>query len=168
MTTQSNPVQIDAPAGVPFIDIVREFDAPAAAVHRAHGDPALVARWMGPRDVTMDIDEWDFVSGGRWSYVATAPDGSTHGFRGTFHSVRDDFAVQTFEYLGFADVVSIETIAFEDLDDGRSRLRIHATYPSLEARDGMVASGMETGVVQGYEQLDEVLAGALDGDRAGA
>ena len=50
-------------------------------------------------------------------------------------------------------------IAFEDLGDGRTRLRIHSTYPTVEARDGMVASDMESGLREGYERLDAILAG---------
>ncbi len=77
-----------------------------------------------------------------------------------FHTVRpNDFAIQTFEFEGFPDVVSIESMTFEDLGGGRSRLRGHCVYPSLEARDGMVASGMEPGMAEGYDRLDEVLAG---------
>jgi hypothetical protein len=74
--------------------------------------------------------------------------------------VRDnEFAIQTFEFEGFPDVVSIESLRFEDLGNGRTRLHAHSVYPSLEARDGMVASNMETGVVEGYERLDKIVAG---------
>lgn len=154
----SNALHVDAPAGLPFIDITREFDAPVSKVFEAHARPELVAQWMGPRELTTDIAEWDFVSGGRWSYVSTAPDGSTYGFRGTFHTVKpDELAIQTFEFQGVPDVVSIETLTFTELTDGRTRLAIHSTYPSVEARDGMVAAGMEGGVDTGYRRLDELL-----------
>ncbi|MBT0994443.1 SRPBCC family protein [Cellulomonas sp. DKR-3] len=155
----TNPVHVDAPAGVPFIDITREFDAPVSRVFAAHADPALVARWMGPDGLSTDISEWDFVSGGRWAFAQTEPSGETYGFRGTFHTVRpDELAIQTFEFLGFPDVVSVETLRFVDLGDGRTRLEVHAVYPSLEARDGMVASGMEHGLTQGYAKLDDLVA----------
>ncbi|GIG19358.1 activator of HSP90 ATPase [Cellulomonas chitinilytica] len=155
----SNPVTIDAPEGVPFIDITREFDAPVAAVFQAHAQPDLVRQWMGPRDLAMDIKEWDFTSGGSWRYVHTAPDGQGYEFNGVFHVVREnEFAIQTFEFGGYPDVVAIESIAFEDLGGGRSRVRIHSTYPTLEARDGMVASGMDQGLTQGYERLDALVA----------
>jgi uncharacterized protein YndB with AHSA1/START domain len=155
----SKALHVDAPEGVPFIDITREFDAPVARVFEAHAKPELVAQWMGPRELEMDISEWDFVSGGRWSYVSTAPDGSEHGFRGMFHTVREnDFAIQTFEYSGVPDVVAIESITFEDLGGDRTRIVIHSVYPTQEARDGMVASGMEGGVNVGYQRLDELLA----------
>jgi len=153
-------VHVDAPAGVPFIDITREFDAPVSRVFAAHADPALVAKWMGPDRLETDITEWDFVSGGRWSFQQTEPGGESYGFRGTFHTVRtDELAIQTFEFLGYPDVVAVETLRFVDLDDDRTRLEIHSVYPSLEARDGMVASGMEGGLTQGYARLDTIVAG---------
>ncbi len=103
----------------------------------------------GPDGLTTDITDWDFVSGGRWAFEQTEPGGQSYGFRGTFHTVRtDELAIQTFEFLGFPDVVSIETLRFVDLGDGRTRLEAHAVYPSIEARDGMVDSGMEHGVTQ--------------------
>ncbi len=153
-------MHVDAPAGVPFIDITREFDAPVSRVFAAHADPALVAKWMGPDRLETDITEWDFVSGGRWSFQQTEPGGESYGFRGTFHTVRtDELAIQTFEFLGYPDVVAVETLRFVDLDDDRTRLEIHSVYPSLEARDGMVASGMEGGLTQGYARLDTIVAG---------
>ncbi|MEH0108282.1 SRPBCC family protein [Tersicoccus sp. MR15.9] len=164
----SNALTVEAPEGLPFIDTTREFDAPVAAVFRAHADPALVARWMGPHGYTMDVGAWDFRSGGAWSFVHRNPAGETFGFRGTFHTVREnEFAVQTFEFEGVPDVVSIESMTFEALpaepggDEpdgaGRCRLRGHAVYPSVEARDGMLASGMETGMREGYDRLEELV-----------
>lgn len=163
-STAHRPVTITAPEGTPFIDIEREFDAPVEAVFRAHADPALLARWMGPHGYEMLIDEHDFRTGGSWAFRhrdPSAPEPAEYGFRGVFHVVRENaFVIQTFEFLGVPDVVSIEALTFTDLGDGRTRLTGRSTYPSVEARDGMVASGMETGVVQGYERLDDVLIGA--------
>ena len=156
----TNPVTINAPEGLPFIEIIREFDAPVAAVFNAHRDPELVRQWLGPHGYEMTIDRWDFVPQGGYRYVHTNPEGESYAFNGTFHTVREnEFAVQTFEYEGYPDVVSIESMTFEDLGDGRTRLRGHSVFPTVEARDGMVASGMETGVREGYERLDEILAG---------
>ena len=155
----TNPVTINAPEGLPFIEIIREFDAPVEAVFRAHAEPALVKQWLGPNGYEMDLERWDFTTQGGYRYVHRTPDGDAWAFNGTFHSVREnEFAVQTFEFEGMPDVVAIETIAFEDLGDGRTRLRIHSTYPAVEARDGMVASGMETGLREGYERLDALVA----------
>ncbi|MGB6051343.1 MAG: SRPBCC domain-containing protein, partial [Rhodococcus sp. (in: high G+C Gram-positive bacteria)] len=76
---------------------------------------------------------------------------------GVFHVVREnEFAIQTFEFEGFPDSVSIESLTFVDLN-GRTRLEAHSVYPSVEARDGMVQSGMEQGVTEGYRSLDRIL-----------
>ncbi|RZS64456.1 uncharacterized protein YndB with AHSA1/START domain [Agromyces ramosus] len=159
MTTTTNPVTVNAPEGLPFIEIIREFDAPVEAVFRAHRDPELVTQWLGPRGYEMDIERWDFTTQGGYRYVHRNPEGEEYAFNGTFHTVRDnEFAVQTFEFEGVPDVVAIETITFEDLGDGRTRLRGWSTYPSVEARDGMVASGMEGGLREGYERLDAILS----------
>ena len=155
----TNPVTITAPEGVPFIDIEREFDAPVAAVFRAHAEPDLIKQWLGPNGYEMDIEHFDFTSGGGYRYVQRNAEGQEFAFNGVFHVVREnDFAIKTFEFEGFPDVVSIESLTFEDLGNGRTRLRAHAVYPTLEARDGMIASNMEVGVVEGYERLDKVAA----------
>jgi uncharacterized protein YndB with AHSA1/START domain len=158
MTTTTNPVTITAPEGVPFIDIEREFDAPVAAVFNAHRDPELVKRWLGPSGYDVNMERWDFRTQGGYRYVHTNAEGESFAFNGTFHTVREnEFAIQTFEFEGYPDVVAIESLTFEDLGDGRTRLHIHSTYPTLEARDGMVASGMESGLREGYERLDAIL-----------
>ena len=157
----SNTLKVTAPEGVPFVDFEREFDAPVDAVFRAHQDPALVAQWMGPDGYEAEMKEWDFRTGGAWNYVHRDPEGNAYEFRGTFHTVREnEFAIQTFEFLGFPDVVSIESMTFTDLGDGRTRLTGHAVYPTQEARDGMVSSGMETGMSEGYDRLETIVAGA--------
>lgn len=149
---------ISADPDLPTIRIVREFAAPPAAVFRAHTDPDLVRQWLGPRSVTMQIERWNAETGGAYRYVHTTEDGTEHGFYGSFHEVRpDERIVQTFTYDGFPDGVSLETATLEDLG-GRTRLSIVAVLETKEVRDMVLASGMETGVVQGYEQLDELLA----------
>lgn len=155
----SNSVTITAPDGLPFVDIEREFDYPVEKVFLAHKDPALLSRWLGPRGYEMDIEEYDYSTGGRYRYVHRDTEGGAYAFRGVFHVVREnEFAIQTFEFEGFPDVVSIESITFEPLEGGRTRVKAHAVYPTMEARDGMVASGQAKGVTEGYERLDEALA----------
>ncbi|WP_104165395.1 SRPBCC family protein [Arthrobacter sp. SX1312] len=154
----SNALTLTVPEGLPFIDLDREFDHPVAEVFRAHKEPDLVAQWLGPRRLRLGIDQYDFRTGGSYRYTHTGPDGVDHVFSGVFHTVREnDFAIQTFEYDGYPDVVSIEFLTFQDVGGGRTRLTAHAVYPSMEARDGMVRSGMEGGLSEAYEQLDELL-----------
>ncbi len=72
---------------------------PVEAVFNAHRDPELVRQWLGPRGYEMQIERWDFTSGGGYRYVHRNPDGMEFGFHGTFHTVRDnDLAIQTFEF----------------------------------------------------------------------
>jgi uncharacterized protein YndB with AHSA1/START domain len=154
----TNPLSVSAPEGLPFIDFEREFDAPVAAVFQAHKEPDLVKQWMGPRDYDTEIEIYDFQTGGRWRFVQRNQEGEEYAFNGVFHVVREnEFAIQTFEFEMFPEAVSIESLTFEDLGDGRSRVRGHATYPSLEARDGMVSGGMEGGMNDGYQRLDDLL-----------
>lgn len=154
-----NPVLIEMPAGTPFIDIEREFEAPVEAVYRAHRDPDLVRQWMGPNGYEMRIGTWDLRTGGGFHYSHIGHQGEKYSFRGVFHTAREnELIVQTFEFEGFPDIVSIESLNFEDLGGGRTRLKARSVYPSLEARDGMASSGMEAGVSQGYARLDALLA----------
>ncbi|WP_407341562.1 SRPBCC family protein [Pengzhenrongella phosphoraccumulans] len=156
----TNPVTITAPEGLPFVDFTREFDAPVEAVYRAHHDPELVRQWLGPHGYEMSIERWDLRPGGGYRYVHTDGAGRSYGFTGVFHVARPrDLIVQTFEFDGFPDVVSIEYLRFEDLGDGRTRLSGHAVYPSQEARDGIVAAGQAQGITEGYERLDTVVTG---------
>jgi uncharacterized protein YndB with AHSA1/START domain len=161
----TNQLKVTAPEGLPFIDFEREFDAPVAAVFRAHREPDLIARWLGPRGYDTNVESYDFRTGGGYRYIHTK-DGESYAFNGVFHTVREnEFAIQTFEFEAVPDVVSIESLAFSDLGEGRTRVTGHAVYPTLEARDGMVNGGMETGMTEGYQRLDEVLVGLLAGAR---
>lgn len=153
----TSATQVTADPNLPTIEIVRAFDAPVKAVFRAHTDPELVQQWLGPRQLTMRIDRYDARTGGSYRYTHTDTDGTVHGFFGAFHEVRpDERIVQTFTYEGWPDGVSLEIATFEDLD-GRTRLRIVSILDSIASRDAMIASGMESGVNEGYERLDELL-----------
>lgn len=159
--TTNNALVVTAEPGVPFVDTVREVDAPVADVYRAHIDPALVVQWMGPRRLSTEILDWDARIGGTWAFTQSGPDGSVYGFRGVFHDlVPNRSIVQTFEYDGFPGHVSLDRIVLEDLG-GRTRITGHSVFQSQEDRDGMVASGMDSGVREGYERLEELLGNRL-------
>jgi uncharacterized protein YndB with AHSA1/START domain len=158
MTANTHETQIAADPDVPLIRITREFDAPASKVFRAHTDPELVVRWMGPRGLEMSIDHYDCRTGGSYRYVHRQ-DGEEYGFHGCFHEVRpDELIVQTFTFEGMPDGVALEKVVLEDLGDSRTRLTSTSLCDSFADRDAMLASGMEVGVREGYERLDEVLA----------
>jgi uncharacterized protein YndB with AHSA1/START domain len=150
--------QIDAPAGVPFVDITREFDAPLELVRRAWTDPDLVKQWLGPRQYEMVIEQWDARAGGAYRYIHRDDAGNEFGFHGVFHSNDPDNMVQTFEFEGMPGHVSLDRLQLEDIGGGRTRSRIHSVFQSLEDRDGMVQAGMGDGVSEGFERLDELLA----------
>jgi uncharacterized protein YndB with AHSA1/START domain len=158
MSTMTHPeTTINVPEGLPIVEIVREFDAPAAKVYRAHVDPEVAMVWMGPDDITSEVDYWDARTGGSWRYVSRRGE-DEFAFYGSFHElVPGERIVQTFTYEGFPDGVSLEIMRLEDLPGGRCRLVATSVCETIEGRDGFVASGMETGVVQGYNRLDEML-----------
>jgi uncharacterized protein YndB with AHSA1/START domain len=148
---------ISAPAGQPYIDIERDFDAPRELVYRAYCDPGLITQWLGPRKYEMVIDRWDARAGGGYRYVHRDA-GSAHGFHGVFHSMDMENMVQTFEYEGAPGHVSLDTQALIDLGNGRTRVKSHSIFMSVEDRDVMVESGMSEGVEDGYDRLDDLLA----------
>ena len=156
--TGTRETQISLDPDVPLVRITREFDAPPDKVFRAHTDPDLVVQWLGPSRHTMRIDRYDCRTGGSYRYIHES-DGTEYAFHGCFHEVRpSELIVQTFTFEGFPDGVALEKLVLEDIGGGRTRLTATSLVDSFEGRDAFVASGMETGVVEGYERLDEVLA----------
>jgi uncharacterized protein YndB with AHSA1/START domain len=103
------------------------------------------------------ILEWDATDNGRWRYRAGEGDRVQY-FRGSFHTVSPEKIVQTFTWEGMPDGVALETLTFEDLGDGRTRLHATSLCGSFEDRDAWLRSGMEIGVDDGYAALDEMLA----------
>ena len=158
MTASTRQTEITVDPHVPLIRITREFDAPPEKVFRAHTDPDLVVQWLGPRNTEMRVDHFDCRTGGSYRYVHTS-DGQEYGFHGSFHEVRpSEVIVQTFTFEGVPDGVALERLVLEDLGDGRTRLTGTSLVDSFEARDAMAASGMEHGIREGYQRLDELLA----------
>jgi uncharacterized protein YndB with AHSA1/START domain len=149
---------ITAEPGIPVITITREFDAARDLVFRAHTDPDLLVRWLGPRDLTLTVERWEVRNGGTWRYVNTDADGNTYGFHGVFHGdPSPDAFVQTFEFEGVPGHVCLQTATFTERD-GKTLLRTVSAFQSVEDRDAMVASGMERGVRDSDERLAELLA----------
>src|SRR3954451_16590432 len=126
----SNPTTITARPGLPFIDVTREFDAPVAAVFRAHIDAALFKQWTGPRSMVMDSLELDARPGGRWHYTFHHDAHNTqYGFAGVFHAVEPNrLIIQTSEFNLAPEQVGLGTLRFEDLGE-RTRLVAHEVYP---------------------------------------
>ncbi|MDN5716048.1 MAG: SRPBCC family protein [Janibacter sp.] len=148
---------IEADPEVPVIRITRDFRASAAQLFAAHTDPDLYARWVGPDSVATVIDHWDARTGGSYRFLNTRGD-EEYAFHGSFHEVSPERIVQTFTFEGFPEGVSLETMTFEDMGGGWTRVHGHSLVATFEAREMMLASGMEVGVNEGYLTLDRMLA----------
>ncbi|GIF07365.1 SRPBCC domain-containing protein [Actinoplanes siamensis] len=153
--------KIEADKELPIIRTTRDFEGTAEQLFRAHTDPELFQQWCGPDSTSVRIDHWDARDGGSWRYAAVRGD-EEYRFRGCFHEVRPDRIVQTFTFEGAPDGVALETMTFEELGGGRTRLHIQSLVDSFEGRDAWLRGGMQTGVDEGYTKLDGLLArGAL-------
>ncbi len=152
------PVALSLPSEREIL-ISRIFDASPDRVFRAHADPNALAQWWGPQGYESRIDRWELRKGGAWQIVQRAPDGTEHPFRGVFKEVVPPKRLTwTFEYEPMAGHISSQTVAFEPEPGGKTKLTVRVLFDDQAERDGMLASGMEWGMRQGYERLDEVLA----------
>ena len=155
-----NRIVVTAEPGKQDVLITREFDAPRELVFKAHTDPQLYAEWLGPRGYDMVLETFEPYSGGRYRYVHKDPNGNEFAFHGVFHEISEDLMIQTFEFEGLPEKghVTLDTMRLEALPGDRTRLTIQSLFQSIADRDGMVQSGMEQGMTEGYERLDELLA----------
>ena len=136
----------------------RVFDAPRDQVWAAYTDPELIPEWWGPHGTTTRVDRMEVEAGGAWRFVIRNSDGSETGFRGTYREVTPpERIVQTFEWEGMPGHVSVDTATFEDLGD-QTKVVSHSIFHTTEERDGMLGSGMEGGMNETFERLDELLA----------
>ncbi|SHM54059.1 SRPBCC family protein [Cryptosporangium aurantiacum] len=150
--------EIIAEPGTSQIVVTREFQAPRDLVFRAYTDPDLIPRWLGPRELTTKVTDYDVRDGGRYRYVHADPDGNEYAFRGVFHGTpTPDLTTQTFEYEGMPGHVALEAVTMTEVD-GRTVVRTLSSFQSVEDRDGIVESGMETGIRDSDERLEALLA----------
>jgi uncharacterized protein YndB with AHSA1/START domain len=155
-----NKTTITAEPGKQELFVAREFDAPRELVFKAHTDPEIYVRWLGPRDLNTTLETFEPVSGGRWRFIQKDQNGNEFGFHGVNHDVTSpERIIGTFEFEGLPESghVILETTKFEELPDGRTRITTQSVYQSVQDRDGMIQSGMEHGINEGYERLDEIL-----------
>jgi uncharacterized protein YndB with AHSA1/START domain len=149
--------QIIAEPGVPQIVITREFAAPRELVFRAYTEPELLAQWLGPRRLTVTVDHLDVRHGGTWRWTHRDRDGNAHAFRGVYHGTPSPAGiVQTYEYEGAHSHVFLNAITFEE-HHGKSLLRQNSVFQSVEDRDKYVKDGMDEGIHDSMERLDELL-----------
>jgi uncharacterized protein YndB with AHSA1/START domain len=155
-----NKTTVTAEPGRQDLFITREFEAPRELVFKAHTDPGLYVQWLGPRGYEMKLETFEPHSGGRYRYTHKDKDGNEFGFHGVFHEMSEELMIQTFEFEGLPERghVALDTMRLEKLSGDRTRVTIHSVFQSVADRDGMVQAGMERGVKEGYERLDEILA----------
>ena len=156
-----NKTVVTAEAGKQDLFITRKFDAPRELVYRAHTDPKLFVQWLGPRGYEMTLETFQPVSGGSYRYVHKDTHGNEFGFHGTFHEMSEELMIQTFEFEGLPENghVSLDTMRLEELANNKTKITIHSVFQSVADRDGMIQNGMEKGMSEGYERLDDILKG---------
>ena len=157
----SNKTIVTAEPDKQELYITREFDAPRELVFKAYTDPELYVQWVGPHGMTMSIEKWECREGGSYQFTHER-DGHKYSFFGVYHEVlKPERIIGTFEFDGLPERghVIMGTTKFEELPNGRCRLVHQSVFQSVNDRDGMVKSGMERGVNDGYEKLDNLLAG---------
>lgn len=155
------PTTIKAEPGSQELFITREFEAPREIVFKAFTDPELIVQWLGPRELTMRVEKFEPKAGGSYRYIHTDPVGNDYGFHGVVHEVSvPERIIQTFEFEGLPEKghVAMETTRFEALAGNRTRLTVQSVFQSVTDRDGMMQSGMERGVNDSHERLDELFA----------
>lgn len=154
-----NKTEIIAEPGKQELFIIREFEAPRELVFKAYTDPEIYVKWVGPKEMKMTVEELDARAGGSFKF-SHERDGHKYNFHGVYHeALAPERIIGTFEFDGLPETghVILGTTKFEELPGGRSRLVHQSVFQSVADRDGMVASGMERGVVDGYDKLDEIL-----------
>lgn len=136
------------------IRMTRIIDAPRQLVWAAHTQPEHVKHWWG-RGNPLDV-ELDFRVGGKYRFVEHS-EGEAYGFRGEFREIAaPERFVQTFEFEGMPGHILVETVEFTE-QDGKTLITSTSVFDSIEDRDGMLQSGMESGAEQSYQVLERYL-----------
>jgi uncharacterized protein YndB with AHSA1/START domain len=158
--TKHNKTTIIGEPGKPEIIITREFDAPRELVFKAFTDPELYVKWLGPRGYEMILERFEPKNGGSWRFIHRDKDGNEFAFHGVCHEIAaPERIIGTFEFEGLPEKghVSLDTARFESLPGARTKLVSHSVFQSVADRDGMIQAGMESGVNDSYDKLDELL-----------
>jgi uncharacterized protein YndB with AHSA1/START domain len=136
----------------------RVFDAPRELVFKTYTDPKLIPQWWGPRGITTVVDKMEVRHGGTWRYIQRGADGNEYAFKGVYHeSLPPERLVYTLEFEPMPGHVLLQTVKFED-QEGKTKVTVISVSQSVEDRDEMVQSGMEEGVVETWDRLEELLA----------
>lgn len=140
--------------------IIYEIEAPRELVFKAYTDPKLYEQWIGPRGLETQLETFESKNGGSWRYIQEDGDGNKFAFHGVNHEVKaPERIIGTFEFEGLPEKghVILQTVKFYDLHGGGTKIESQSVFQSVEDRDGMIATGMEEGVKESYERLEELL-----------
>ena len=163
MATSSGTATVALPTDEQIL-ITREFDAPPHLVFEAWTTPELVKRWWNAKRGEVTVAEIDLSVGGRWRYVMVTDDGVEVAFHGEYREiVPNERIVSTEVFEGVPDAEAaavVNTITFEDVD-GRTLLTNLVQAPSKEVRDAIIDSGMEAGLQDALDLLEEVAVSRL-------
>ncbi len=144
--------------GKQVIIMTRAFNAPRQRVFKAYTDPTLIPQWWGPRRLTTTVDTMEVKKGGVWRYVQRDAQGNEFAHNGVYHEISaPERLIGTYEFEGMPGHVGLVITTFEE-QDGQTLLTEKSIFPSVEDRDGTVASGMEGGAVETMDRLEEVIA----------
>lgn len=155
----AHKTEVTATPGGREIIITRVFDASREKVWRAWTDAELMKQWLGPHGMKMTVEKFDVRSGGAYRYIHSDGNGE-YAFHGVFHGVHaPEKIIQTFEFEGLPEPghVALDTLLLEEIDTDTTKVTTISVYQTPEDRDGMLQSGMEKGLSEGYERLDELL-----------
>ena len=153
--TSSGTAKVTLPTDEQIL-ITREFDAPRHLVYEAWTTPELVRRWWHADRGEMTVAEIDLRVGGTWRYVMVTPDGLEVGFHGEYREiVPNERLVSTEVYEGFPDGEALDTLTLTEVA-GRTTLEILVEHTSKEHRDAHIASGMEDGMQDAMDLLEQV------------
>ncbi len=157
---QANTTTVFAEPGKQEILITREFDAPRELVFKVCMDPTLLPEWWGPRYLTTEVDKMDVRPGGQWRFINRDAQGNTYAFHGVYHEIfAPERVIDTFEFEGLPEAghVTLETMRLEELPGGRTKLTVQSVFQSIADRDATLESGMESGLKDTYDRLEELL-----------
>jgi uncharacterized protein YndB with AHSA1/START domain len=157
--TTSGTAKVTLPTDEQIL-ITREFDAPRKLVYKAWTTPELVKRWWSGHRGEVTSAEIDLRVGGSWRYVMIASGGFEVAFHGEFREIVPDERIVTTEMYEGADPLPaadepVNTITFTEID-GRTRLEVLTQCHSRELRDMIIESGMESGMQESMDQLEQV------------
>jgi uncharacterized protein YndB with AHSA1/START domain len=155
MTVSSGTATVTLPTDEQIL-ITREFAAPRDRVYKAWTTPELVKRWWNAKRGEVTVAEIDLRVGGEWRYVMVTDDGFEVGFHGEFREiVPNERIVSTEVYEGAPDAEAVNTITFDEVD-GRTMLTILVQHKEKEHRDAHIESGMEAGMQDAMDLLEQV------------